>query len=106
MEMVICDTCRASQASSCCICRFPISSYCDGCFNHHITAKTSAFHYQLPISARSIDSRDKQKALIMALMELYEYSENAADASIKFENAKEKVGAFINAFFALANCRI
>lgn len=59
--------------------------------------KASAFHYQLPISAAgTINSRDKQRALIGALTELNEYSQNALEASVKFESAKENLATFFN----------
>jgi hypothetical protein len=62
-----------------------------------MSGKAGAFHYQLPISAaRTIDSRDKQRALIVALTELYEHSQNAVDASVKFESAKENLATFFN----------
>jgi hypothetical protein len=62
-----------------------------------MSVKAGAFHYQLPVSAaRTIDSRDKQRALIGALTELYEHSQNALEASVKFESAKENLATFFN----------
>lgn len=62
-----------------------------------MSGKAGAFHYQLPVSAAgTIDSRDKQRALIVALTELYEHSQNAVDASVKFESAKENLATFFN----------
>ena len=96
---MVCKRCSHTRADSCCICEFPIRSYCTACFDQHILEPQFGlvFHHKLDLAARiTIDSRFKQKQVIEALMELGEYSRSTKEISERLESAKEMFGEYFD----------
>lgn len=99
MERVFCKSCSLRRAEVCCICDFPIRSYCASCFDKHCLEPQygPVFHQKLDLAARStIDSRDKQKQVIDDLMELGEYYRSTKDISERLEGVKQMFGEYFD----------
>lgn len=66
MNVTICERCQTAEAACCCVCQFPLLPYCKACFQLHLSddcPTDSEEHYQLPLSAYSLDSKDTVEAL-------------------------------------------
>lgn len=101
MDKVICKRCQLQEADFCCICEYPIPSYCSTCLEHHIYDPSYALtlHHKLPLSAlASIDSKNKQKNLKSALSELGECQQSAKQINDRLESVKEVLGDFFDKF--------
>ena len=101
MDSTICEMCKVHNVEWCCICHYPLPSYCSMCFfRHHQESKGDhdfALHCKLPLQAKnSIDSGDKQRQLRDILLDLAEPRRSATEVANRCMNVKEQFGKLVN----------